>query len=111
MEPAATNTADGYTKSLQIAKFLEWRARLGMGSDNGDEVETRKREALSGSTGHWATTGKGPRALLAAAMVLSKAKADTEIAVRDSFDVEAVKTIENKKMEFGWMLFLFHHLR
>ena len=49
-EPAATNTADGYTTALQPAKFLEWRARNGMGSDNSGVLETSKREALSGGT-------------------------------------------------------------
>ena len=35
-------------KALQTAKYLEWRNRLSMGSDNGDDVETSKRgiEAL-----------------------------------------------------------------
>eukprot|EP00959_Pyramimonas_sp_CCMP1952_P332675 6966533-Pyramimonas_sp.AAC.1 len=52
-EPTATNTADGCTKPLQATKFAEWRARLGMGFDNGDELETSKREAISGDSGQW----------------------------------------------------------
>ena len=52
-EPTQTNTADGFTKALQTAKYLEWRNRLSMGYDNGDDVETSKREALA-ETGRWA---------------------------------------------------------
>ena len=51
-EPTLTNTADRFTKALQTAN-LEWRNRLGMGYDNGDEVETSMREALAES-GRWA---------------------------------------------------------
>ena len=48
-EPTQTNTADGFTKTLQRAKYLEWRNRLSMGHDIGDDVETSKREALAES--------------------------------------------------------------
>ena len=47
-EPTQTNTADGFTKALQTAKYLECRNRLRMGYDN-DDVETSKREALAES--------------------------------------------------------------
>ena len=40
-------------QDLQTAKYLEWRSRLGMEYDNGDEAETSKREALAGP-GRWA---------------------------------------------------------
>ena len=46
-ETTQTNTADGFMKALQTAKYLEWRIRLRMGYDNGDDVETSKREALA----------------------------------------------------------------
>ena len=46
-EPTQTNAADGFTKALQTAKYLEWRNRLGMKYDNGDEAETSKREAIA----------------------------------------------------------------
>ena len=46
-EPTQTNTADGFTEALQIAKFLELQNRLSMGYDNGDDGETSKREALA----------------------------------------------------------------
>ena len=52
-EPTQTNTADGFTRALQTAKYLEWRSRLSMGYDNGDDVETSMREALAES-GRWA---------------------------------------------------------
>ena len=53
-EPTQTNIADGFTKALQTAKYLEWRNRLSVfGYDNGDDVETSKREALAVS-GRWA---------------------------------------------------------
>ena len=52
-EPTQTNAADGFTKALQTAKYLEWRNRLGKGYDNGDEAETSKREALA-KPGRWA---------------------------------------------------------
>ena len=52
-EPSQTNTADGFTKALQTAKYLEWRNRLSMGYDNGDDGETSKREILA-ETGRWA---------------------------------------------------------
>ena len=52
-EPIQTNTADGFTKALRTPKFLEWRNLLGVGYDNGDDVETSKREALAES-GRWA---------------------------------------------------------
>ena len=35
--PTQTNTADGSTKALQTAKDLEWRDRLSMGYDSGDD--------------------------------------------------------------------------
>ena len=37
-EPTQTNTADGFTKALQTAKYLEWRNRLSMGYDNGEAM-------------------------------------------------------------------------
>ena len=52
-EPTQTNTADGFTKALQTAKYLGWRNRLSMGYDNGDDVKTNMREALAES-GRWA---------------------------------------------------------
>ena len=52
-EPTQTNTADAFTGALQTAKYLEWRNRLSMGHDNGDDVETSKRAALAES-GRWA---------------------------------------------------------
>ena len=52
-EPTQKNAAGGITKALQTAKYLEWRNRLGMGYDIGDDVETSKREALAES-GRWA---------------------------------------------------------
>ena len=52
-EPTQTNAADGFTKALKTAKYLEWRKRLGMRYDNGDDVETMKREAV-GESGRWA---------------------------------------------------------
>ena len=51
-EPTQTNTADGFTKALQTAKYLEWRNRLSKEYDNGDRG-TSKREALA-ETGRWA---------------------------------------------------------
>ena len=51
-EPTQTNAADGFTKAVQTAKYLEWRNRLGMAHDNGDEAETSKREQLA-ETGRW----------------------------------------------------------
>ena len=33
-------------------EYLEWRSRLSVGYDNGDDVETSKREALAES-GRW----------------------------------------------------------
>ena len=52
-EPTQTCAADGFTEALQTAKYLEWRNRLGMEYDNGDEAETSKREALA-EPGRWA---------------------------------------------------------
>ena len=52
-EPTQTNTVDRFTKALQTTKYLEWRNRLSMGYDIGDDVETSKREALAES-GRWA---------------------------------------------------------
>ena len=52
-KPTQTNTADGFTKALQTAKYLEWRNRLSVGYDNGDDGETSKREAPA-ETGRWA---------------------------------------------------------
>ena len=46
-EPTQTNTADGLTEALQTAKYLEWRNRLSMGYDTGDDGGTSKREALA----------------------------------------------------------------
>ena len=46
-EPTQTNAADGFTKALQTAKYLQRRNCLGMGYDNGDEAETSKRQALA----------------------------------------------------------------
>ncbi|CAK0896486.1 unnamed protein product, partial [Prorocentrum cordatum] len=92
-EPTATNTADGYAKSLQATKFVEWRARLGMGFGNGDELETSKREALSGDSGQWAGRNKGPRALLVAAVMLSTTKAENHVAVMDSYEVASPTTV------------------
>ena len=46
-EPAQRNTVDGFTKAVQTAKYLEWRNRVSMGHDNGDDV------ALAES-GRWA---------------------------------------------------------
>ena len=40
-------------RALQRAKYLEWRNRLGMGYDSGNEVETSKRDALAESR-RWA---------------------------------------------------------
>ena len=40
-------------KSIAGSEVLEWRNRLGMGYDDGDEVESCKREALAES-GRWA---------------------------------------------------------
>ena len=37
----------------EVSKYLEWRNRLSTGYDNGDDVETSKREALAES-GRWA---------------------------------------------------------
>ena len=56
-EPAQTNTTDGFTKALQqTPKYLDWRNRLSKGHENGDDVETSKREALAES-GRWARVG------------------------------------------------------
>ena len=52
-EPTRTNAADGFTKALQTPKYLERLNRLSKGYDNGDDVETSKREALAES-GRWA---------------------------------------------------------
>ena len=52
-EPTQTNTADGFTEAVQAAKYLEWRNRLNMGSDNGEDVETSKGESLPESR-RWA---------------------------------------------------------
>ena len=52
-EPTQANTADGFTKALQTAKYPEWRNRLSMRYDSGDDVDTSKREALTES-GRWA---------------------------------------------------------
>ena len=52
-EPTQTNAADGWTNALQTAKYLEWRNRLSMGYDEGDDVETSKLEALAESR-RWA---------------------------------------------------------
>ena len=52
-EPTQTNAADGCTKGLETAKYLEWRNQLSMGYDSGDDAETSKREALAES-GRWA---------------------------------------------------------
>ena len=52
-EPTQNNAADGFTNALQTAKYLEWRNRLGMEYDNGEEAETSKREALA-KPGRWA---------------------------------------------------------
>ena len=51
-EPTQTNTADGFTKALQTAKYLEWWYRLSVGYDNGDDGGTSKGEALA-ETGRW----------------------------------------------------------
>ena len=48
-EPMQTNTAGGFTKALQTAKYLERQNRLSTGYDNGDDVETSKREAVAES--------------------------------------------------------------
>ena len=52
-EPTQTNVADGFTKALQTAKYLEWRNRPSIRYDGGDKVESSKREALA-ETGRWA---------------------------------------------------------
>ena len=52
-EPTQTNTADGFTKAVQTAKYLEWRNGLRKGDHNGDDGGTSKREALA-ETGRWA---------------------------------------------------------
>ena len=46
-EPTQTSAADGLTKALQTVKYLEWRNRISVGYENGDDVETSKREALA----------------------------------------------------------------
>ena len=51
-EPIQTIT-DGFTKAWPTAKYLKWRNHLSMGYDNGDDVETSKREALTESR-RWA---------------------------------------------------------
>ena len=43
-EPTQTNAADGCTKALQTAQYLEWRNRLDMVYDNGDEDEASKQD-------------------------------------------------------------------
>ena len=70
-EPTQTNTADGLTKVLQTAKHLEWRTRLSMVYDNGDDVDTSKQETLAES-GRWARVEAlyaVPRSVLIATLI------------------------------------------
>ena len=71
-EPTQTNTAGGFTKALQTAKYLEWRNRLSMGYHNGDDGGTSKREALA-ETGRWTRVEAlhaVPRSVLIATLML-----------------------------------------
>ena len=59
-EPTQTNTADGFTKALQTAKYLEWRSLLSMGYDHGDDGGTSKREALAETVGTSRSAARSP---------------------------------------------------
>ena len=65
-DPKRTQQTDS-RKCLQTAKYLERRNRHSKGYDNGDEVETSKREALAES-GRWARV-EGLHAILRSVLI------------------------------------------